>query len=57
MTDPPPQNAMNRALFRILAANPGITIGELVAKAKAGTTDRDVRTTWVLLGDPTLKLQ
>jgi uncharacterized repeat protein (TIGR01451 family) len=56
MTDPPPQNAMNRELFRILAANPGITVGELVAKAKAGTTDRDVRTTWVLLGDPTLKL-
>jgi uncharacterized repeat protein (TIGR01451 family) len=57
MTDPPPQNAVNRELYRVLAANPSITIGELVARAKAGTLDRDVRTTWMLLGDPTLKLQ
>ncbi|HKO56252.1 MAG TPA: C25 family cysteine peptidase [Thermoanaerobaculia bacterium] len=57
MSDPPPQNAANLALFRALAANPSITIGELVAQAKKGTPDRDVRTTWVLLGDPTIKLQ
>lgn len=57
MTDPPPQNAVNLEFYRILAANPTITIGELVARAKAGTTDHDVRTTWMLLGDPTLKLQ
>lgn len=57
MSDPPPQNAVNRELYRVLAANPSITIGELVARAKAGTDDHSVRTTWVLLGDPTLKLQ
>jgi uncharacterized repeat protein (TIGR01451 family) len=56
MSDPPPQSAMNRELYRVLAANPGISIGELVARAKAGTPDHDVRTTWILLGDPTLKL-
>ena len=56
MSDPPPQSAINRELYRVLAANPSITIGELVARAKAGTDDRDVRTTWVLLGDPTLRL-
>jgi uncharacterized repeat protein (TIGR01451 family) len=56
MSDPPPQSAMNRELYRVLAANPSITLGELVARAKAGTTDHDVRTTWMLLGDPTLKL-
>jgi uncharacterized repeat protein (TIGR01451 family) len=57
MTDPPPQMAADQELFRVLAANPAITIGELVARAKAGTPDHDVRTTWLLLGDPTLKLQ
>lgn len=57
MADPPPQNAANLAFFRTLAANPSITIGELVARAKAGTPDRDLRRTWVLLGDPTIKLQ
>ncbi len=56
MSDPPPQTSANRELYRILAANPSITIGELVARAKAGTPDHDVRTTWNLLGDPTLKL-
>lgn len=56
MSDPPPQTAANRELYRILAANPSITLGELVARAKAGTPDHDVRTTWNLLGDPTLKL-
>jgi hypothetical protein len=56
MSDPPPQNVANRELYRILAANPSITIGELVARTKAGTVDHDVRTTWNLLGDPTLKL-
>jgi hypothetical protein len=56
MSDPPPQNAVNLELYRILAANPSITLGELVARAKAGTPDHDVRTTWILLGDPTLKL-
>jgi uncharacterized repeat protein (TIGR01451 family) len=57
MADPPPQNAANLELFRILAANPSITIGELVARAKAGTPDHDLRTTWMLLGDPTIRLQ
>ncbi|MEO8378394.1 MAG: C25 family cysteine peptidase [Acidobacteriota bacterium] len=57
MSDPPPQATVNEALYRILAANPGITIGELVARAKASTSDPDVKTTWVLLGDPTLHLQ
>jgi len=57
MTDPPPQMAADQELYRVLAANPTITLGELVARAKAGTPDHDVRTTWMLLGDPTLKLQ
>ncbi len=57
MSDPPPQAAINEALYRVLAANPSITLGELVARAKASSSDPDVKTTWNLLGDPTLKLQ
>jgi hypothetical protein len=56
MSDPPPQTTINQALYRLLAANPSMTIGELVARAKASTTDRDVRITWMLMGDPTLRL-
>ncbi|MFA6956956.1 MAG: C25 family cysteine peptidase [Thermoanaerobaculia bacterium] len=56
LSDPPPQVEINMALYRLLAANPSITIGELVSRAKAATTDHEVRTTWMLLGDPTMKL-
>src|SRR5688572_33306840 len=50
-----PQTTYNYTLS-LHDALPIFTIGELVAKAKAGTPDHDVRTTWNLLGDPTLKL-
>ena len=32
-------------------------MGEAVTKAKAAISDRDVRRTWILLGDPTMKLR
>jgi uncharacterized repeat protein (TIGR01451 family) len=56
LSDPPFQLEINMALYRLLAENPSITIGELVSRAKAATTDHEVRTTWMLLGDPTMKL-
>ena len=57
MADPQPQMAANQAAYQLLNANPSITIGELVARAKAATPDRDFRVTWTLFGDPTLRLQ
>ncbi|MGH9761635.1 MAG: C25 family cysteine peptidase, partial [Blastocatellia bacterium] len=35
----------------------GLTIGEAAAKAKVGVTDPDVRTTWILFGDPAMRLK
>jgi hypothetical protein len=36
--------------------NSSQTIGEAVVKAKASESDPDVRKTWILFGDPTLKI-
>ncbi len=55
-TDQPPQTAMNLALLHQLALHPGDPLGLLILHAKAGTTDSDVRRTWILFGDPSMKL-
>ena len=34
-----------------------MTLGEATARAKAAVTDADIRRTWVLLGDPTMRLK
>jgi uncharacterized repeat protein (TIGR01451 family) len=54
-TDEPPQASMNLAFLHQLAAHPGDPIGRLILRAKAGTTDNDVRRTWILFGDPSMK--
>jgi len=35
----------------------GLTIGEAVMRAKQATSDSDIRRTWILFGDPTLRLR
>jgi len=56
MTGPAEQAIMNRVLYRNLF-NGSMTIGEAVARAKASVIDPDIRRTWILLGDPTMKLK
>jgi hypothetical protein len=34
-----------------------LTIGEAAARAKTGVTDQDVRRTWILFGDPSMRLK
>ncbi|HUJ40706.1 MAG TPA: C25 family cysteine peptidase, partial [Candidatus Acidoferrales bacterium] len=52
-----PQATMDRALVGELAANPSETLGAAIQKTKAGTTDQDVRRTWILFGDPAMRLR
>ena len=42
---------LNKQLFN------GLTVGDASIKAKAATNDLDVRRTWILFGDPTIKLK
>ncbi len=57
MTEPEGQAMMNKELFRLLFNGESITLGEAVKRAKAATNDPDVRRTWILFGDPTIKLK
>ena len=55
-TDAAPQGTMNQALLGILAANPSTPLGSAILSAKTGVTDSDVRRTWILFGDPAMRL-
>jgi Peptidase family C25 len=58
ITAPAEQAQMNQQLYRLLFSDDaGLTLGEAVARAKATIGDADVRRTWILLGDPTMKLK
>jgi hypothetical protein len=47
---------MNLEIFRQLFGYDQ-TLGEAILKAKASTSDPDVRRTWILFGDPAMKLR
>ena len=56
MTQPDLQAVMNREAYRLLFSGKGLTIGEVMMRAKAAVPNGDVRWTWVLFGDPTTRL-
>jgi uncharacterized repeat protein (TIGR01451 family) len=56
-TNQPPQNSMNLSVLSQLALHPNEPLGQMLLSAKNGTTDNDVRRTWILFGDPAMKLQ
>ncbi len=55
LTTPDQQWLMNAELYRQIF-NANQSIGDAVIKAKSATQDRDVRKTFILFGDPTLRL-
>lgn len=62
MTVPNAQAMMNQELYRLIFAPnsssaQSLTLGEAIARAKASVTDADLRGTWILFGDPTMKLK
>jgi subtilisin-like proprotein convertase family protein len=56
-TTPEGQQAMNIVAFQKLFGSSSLTIGEAARAAKAAVDQRDVRRTWNLLGDPTMRLK
>jgi hypothetical protein len=62
MTAPPVQETMSEAFYKTIFGAVGLkrnslTLGEAVREAKRRIADSDVRRTWVLLGDPAMKLR
>ena len=55
LTEPGPQMEVARELYRKLFA--GARIGDAVRDAKQATQDGDVRRSWILFGDPSMKLK
>jgi hypothetical protein len=50
------QAALLQAWVPLVVHSPGQTLGDAVRHAKAATPDLDVRRTWILFGDPTMRL-
>jgi hypothetical protein len=57
MTEPAGQSVMNQELVRQLFNGEGLTIGEAAMKAKRAVSDKDIRRTWILFGDPATRLK
>jgi Peptidase family C25 len=55
-TAPEGQTDMNLSLYQLILSNPSMTLGDAVRNAKMSSPDIDVRHTWILLGDPSMKL-
>jgi len=57
ITDPGTQLPMNKEFIRLLFSGGSLTLGEATSRAKAATDDQDVRKTWILFGDPSMRLK
>jgi len=57
LTIPTGQHVMGLQMFQLLYGGASVAIGDASRQAKLATTDMDVRRTWILFGDPTLKIR
>jgi hypothetical protein len=58
LTQPDQQALMGRELFaQLFRTDTTLTLGQAVTRAKFVATDPDVRKSWILFGDPTMKLR
>lgn len=57
MTQPAGQMLINQQLYRMIFGEELMTLGEATLKAKSAVADGDIRRTWILLGDPSMKLK
>ena len=58
LTQPDQQAQMGRELFsQLFRTDTSLTLGQAVIRAKYVVIDPDVRKSWILFGDPTMKLR
>lgn len=55
--EPAGQAVLNQEFHRLLFGATPITIGEAASGAKAAVIDGDIRRTWILFGDPAMRLR
>ena len=57
MTSPIDQGLLNQQFYRQLYSNRTVRIGDAARVSKAAVSDKDVQRTWILFGDPTMRLR
>lgn len=57
LTIPEGQHEMGQRLFQALYGGQSVALGDATRLAKGATTDKDVRRSWILFGDPTMKIR
>ena len=57
LTSPQPQLQMDQNVVKLLFTLPALSLGDAIRQAKADITDSDVRRTYILFGDPLLRLK
>jgi hypothetical protein len=57
LTESASQATLNQAMIRQLYGGSSITVGEAAVAAKKAISDPDVQKTWILFGDPAMKLR
>jgi len=56
-TEPQPQFELDMEFYRQLFGASELRLGQAIKNAKTATSDMDVRRTWVLLGDPSMRIR
>jgi gingipain R len=57
LTEAAPQAVMNQAMITALYGGAPLTVGEAARIAKQAVADLDVRRTWILFGDPSMRIR
>jgi hypothetical protein len=59
MTEPDQQTLINQEFYRLVSGSsgPAPRLGDAARRAKLAASDSDVRSTWILFGDPTMRLR
>lgn len=53
----PPQTLLNTSIVSTGFRDGSVTLGDSIVQAKAGISDSDVRRTYILFGDPAMKVK
>ncbi len=56
-TETQSQFALDQEFYRQLFSSPTVRLGDAIRNAKAATSNSDVRRTWVLFGDPAMRMR
>lgn len=57
LTEPGGQVRITEQLYQILFGAEPVRLGDAIRTAKSTTNDTDIRRTWILLGDPTMRVK